>query len=103
MTKFTKELVDSYADKLLIGLTEEENALVLDEFEIIDQKMELINKISDIKKVEPMTHALDDFNFTPRDDVGSPSPSITELLQNCDCYEDREVKIPKVVKDVGGA
>ena len=28
MSKFTKEMVDSYADKLLIGLTPEENELV---------------------------------------------------------------------------
>ena len=32
-TKFTKEMVDDYADKLLIGLTEEENQMVLDEIE----------------------------------------------------------------------
>ena len=36
MQKFTKEMVDDYADKLLIGLTPEENQMVLDEFEIID-------------------------------------------------------------------
>ena len=29
MGKFTKEMVDEYADKLLIGLTEEENQMVL--------------------------------------------------------------------------
>ena len=45
MEKFTKEMVDDYADKLLIGLTEEENKMVLDEFEIIDRNIDLINKI----------------------------------------------------------
>ena len=40
--KFTKEMVDNYADKLLIGLTEEENKMVLDEFEIIDKNIDLI-------------------------------------------------------------
>ena len=30
MEKFTKEMVNDYADKLLIGLTEEENKMVLD-------------------------------------------------------------------------
>ena len=34
MSKFTKEMVDDYADKLLIGLTPEENKMVLDEFDI---------------------------------------------------------------------
>ena len=63
MSKFTKELVDDYADKLLIGLTEEENKRVLDEFEIIDADIDLINKIPNISEVEPMTHCLDDFVY----------------------------------------
>ena len=36
MSKFTKELVNKYADDLLIGLTNEENKIVLEEFEIIE-------------------------------------------------------------------
>ena len=43
MSKFTKEMVNDYALKLLIGLTEEENQMVLDEFEAIDQNIDLIN------------------------------------------------------------
>ena len=39
MEKFTREMVNDYADKLLIGLTEEENKMVLDEFEIIDKNI----------------------------------------------------------------
>ena len=31
--KFTKEMVNDYAEKLLIGLTEEENKMVLEEGE----------------------------------------------------------------------
>ena len=38
---FTEELVNEYADKLLIGLTEEENKQVLDEFEDIDKSIDL--------------------------------------------------------------
>ena len=37
MGKFTKEMVNDYADKLLIGLTEEEQDMVLKEFDIIDK------------------------------------------------------------------
>ena len=59
--KFTKELVNEYADKLLIGLTEEENKMVLDEFEMIDKSINLINNIEDIDKVIPMSYCLDDF------------------------------------------
>ena len=64
--KFTKEMVDDYAEKLLIGLTEEENKMVLEEFEIIDKNIDLINEIPNISEVEPMTHCLDDFCFELR-------------------------------------
>ena len=46
MARFTKEMVDSYADKLLIGLTPEENKMVLDEFEVIDNDIDVINTIN---------------------------------------------------------
>ena len=95
--KFTKELVDNLADKLLIGLTEEENKLVLDEFDIIDQNMELITKIPDIEKIEPMTHTLDDFEYVLRSDEKEESIPIEKLLQNCKSHEGREIAVPKVV------
>lgn len=95
--KFTKEMVDDYADKLLIGLTAEENQMVLDEFEIIDSTIDLINDIPNIEKVEPMTHCLDNFEYELRDDVVEESIPIEELLQNCDDAVDGEVIVPKVV------
>ena len=95
--KFTKEIVDDYADKLLIGLTEEENKMVLDEFEIIDNQINIINEIPGIENVEPMTHALDDFEFELREDVADESVPIEELLQNCKDSTAREVQVPKVV------
>ena len=97
MSKFTKEMVNDYAEKLLIGLTEEENKQVLDEFEIIDKNIDLINQIPNIDKVEPMTHCLDDFIYELRSDEEEESISIDELLQNCDNTIDREVEVPKVV------
>ena len=99
MKKFTSEMVNDYAEKLLIGLTEEENKMVLDEFEIIDANIDLINQIPDIEKVTPMSHCLDDFVYELREDVVEESVPIEELLQNCDEYTDREVQVPKVVTD----
>lgn len=97
MSKFTSEMVDDYADKLLIGLIKEENKMVLDEFEIIDSNIDIINEIPNIEKVEPMTHCLDNFEYELREDVKEESVPIEELLQNCDLYTDREVEVPKVV------
>lgn len=94
---FTKEVVDDLANKLLIGLTEEENQMVLDEFEVIDKTINTINEIKDIEKVEPMTHSLDDFEFELRDDVVEESVPIEDLLSNCDVHSAREIEVPKVV------
>ena len=95
--KFTKEMVDDYADKLLIGLTEEENQMVLEEFEIIDKNIDLINEIPNISEVEPMTHCLDDFTYELREDVVEESCSIEDILSNCDVHNGREIEVPKVV------
>ncbi len=98
--KFTKEVVDDLSEKLLIGLTKEENDMVLEEFEIIDQNINIINEIPEIEKVEPMTHCLDDFIFELREDEDDEdgSVSIEAVLANCDDYIGREIKVPKVVK-----
>ena len=95
--KFTKEIVDDLADKLLIGLTEEENKMVLDEFEIIDENINIINEIEGIEKVEPMTHTLDDFVYELREDIVEESVPIEDLLANCDVHSAREIEVPKVV------
>ena len=97
MQKFTKEMVDYYADKLLIGLTEEENKMVLDEFGVIDATIDMINELPDIEKVEPMTHALDDFEYVLREDEPEESVPIEDLLANCDDHTDREVQVPRMV------
>lgn len=95
--KFTKEMVNDYAEKLLIGLTEEETNMVLEEFEVIDETINKINDIEGIEKVEPMTHCLDDFIYELREDIEEESIPIEELLQNCDEHTDREVEVAKVV------
>ena len=97
MSKFNKEMVYDYADKLLIGLSEEENINVLNEFEEIDRQIDLINQIDNIESVEPMTHCLDDFVVELREDDYEESVSIEELLKNADLVNEREIELPKVV------
>lgn len=97
MSKFTKEMVDDYANKLLFKLTPEENKMVLDEFDIIDKTINIINEIDGIEKLEPMTHALDDFENDFRDDVADASIPVKEALKNAGAVEGREIEVPKVV------
>lgn len=95
--KFTKELVDDLSDKLLIGLSDEENSMVLNEFDAIDANIDLINEIDGIKDAEPMTHCLDDFVYELREDVAVEGLPIEDILANSDDTEDREIVVPKVV------
>ena len=97
MAKFTEEMVYDYANKLLIGLSSEENKRVLDEFEEIDKQIDLINKIPNIEDVEPMTHTLDEFEFELREDEAEDSVPIDDLLENSDEHTEREIEVPKVV------
>ena len=90
-------MVDDYADKLMIGLTEEENKMVLEEFDIIDSNIDIINELDGIENVEPMTHCLDDFECELREDIAEESVEIEKLLANCDDCSEREVIVPKVV------
>lgn len=97
MGKFTREMVDDYAEKLMIGLTEEENQMVLDEFDIIDKEIDVINNIEGIEKVEPMTHCLDDFEYVLREDEVEESVPIDDLLSNCKDSTINEVRVPRMV------
>lgn len=95
---FTKEMINDYADKLLIGLTEEECDMIQNEFEEINRNMDLINEIENIKEVDPLSYPFETYIEELRSDeeISGEIP-IEELLQNCDNYEGREVVVPKVV------
>ena len=94
---FTKETVEKLADLLMIGLSDEETDMVFKEFAVIDANINKINDIPNIKNVTPMTHALDDFEYSLRDDEIEESIDIKDLLANCDDTDGDEVSVPKVV------
>ena len=97
MKHFTKEMVDSYADKLLLGLTAEENKMVLDEFQEIDRNINIINEIPNIKDVKPMSYCLDDMGSHLNNDEVEETVPIEELLRNSGKTVGREVEVVKVV------
>lgn len=98
MSNFTKEKIDKYANDLLIGLTEEERTMIQEEFDTIEHNMDLINKIPNIKDVEPQSFPFEMEMEDLRDDsIVGEEIDIETLLRNCDQYEDREIEVPKVV------
>lgn len=95
---FTKDLINDYADKLLIGLTDEENALLLKEFDVINDNMAKINDVKGLENVNPLHFPQDLKTLTIRDGKASRMIDIEDALKNCDDYIDREVEIIRVVK-----
>ena len=96
MSKFTKEMINDYADKLLIGLSEEENKTLLEEFQVIENRMDLINEIKGITEIEPMHYPFL-VECNPRDGQFIENDNTEELLKNSDKINDREIEVPKVV------
>jgi len=96
--KYTPELVDKYAHDLLIELTEEENKMVLEEFEIIEENMEKINHLADIKEDEPMTHAIELEDTLLREDEVKEELTVDEVLNNAKNKTIEEIVVPKVVE-----
>ncbi len=95
--KFTTEMVDMYAEKLLIGLTPEENKMVLDDFEKTDADIARLEKLPGVKDVEPMAWCLDRCVECLREDVAEDSTPLDDAFVNCDKTTDREVEIVRVV------
>lgn len=96
MSKFTKELIKDYADKLLIGLTDEETKTILDEFEVIEANMDLINEINGIKDIKPQDYPFI-IEANPRDGQTIINDEVENILKNSDNVSDREIEVPKVV------
>lgn len=96
MSKFTKELIKDYADKLLIGLTDEETKTILDEFEVIESNMDLINEIDGIKDIIPQDYPFI-IEANPRDGQTIINDEVENILKNSDNVSDIEIEVPKVV------
>lgn len=96
MKEFTKEEIIKFADKLLIGLTDEEAKTIYDEFAVINENIEQINKIN-LDGVEPAFMPYDLYVASLREDTAEASSTIDELLSNAKDIEGREIRVPKVV------
>ena len=97
MNKFTKEMIDGYADKLLIGLTDEEKDMITLEFDSIDKSIQSVLEIPNLSEVEPMTHTLDDFVYELREDEPEESVPIDDLLKNSGDEDGAYIVVPKGV------
>lgn len=96
-SKFTSETVDKNAENLLIGLTREENKMILDEFDQIDKDFSVLEKIEGLDKVEPMSWCLDRTVDSLQEDEVEESLPVDISLRNSGRTNDREIEVPRVV------
>ena len=93
-----KETLVMLANKLMFTMNDREYDTLLDEFDVILKQMDLIGKIENINKVEPMSYPflLDDVAL--RDDEVVDELEIDEILSNSGSNLYNQVKLPKVVE-----
>jgi len=92
------EKLKDYARKLMFEMQEEEYKTLQEEFEVILKQMELINKIENIKDIEPMTFPYLNTACKLRNDEIKETLTKEELMLNVREKERNQVKIPKVVE-----
>lgn len=94
-----KEKLKSYANKLMFDMKDEEYETLQEEFEVILRQMDLIGKIPDIEKVEPMTFPFKNEDVSLRDDEVTDYLTVSEVLENAKHQINDQVKLPKVVDE----
>ena len=94
---FTRDKIIDYADKLLIGLSEEEVDLLLSEFDVINENMEMINKIDGLKEVKPLSFPQMLETKVLREDTNVKNISTEDALKNSGDVIEDVVCVPKVV------
>ena len=96
----SKEKLKEYAAKLMFDMEESEYETLQKEFEVILKQMDLIEKIPNIKEVEPMHFPYLNDEAKLREDVVDERETLTtqEVLANCFHQVKDQVKVPKVVE-----
>ena len=96
----TRDKLEELARKLMFEMEEDEYQTLLSEFDVILKQMDLIDKISDIDTVTPMTYPFDlelDDTYL-REDIPSNEICFDDMKVNVKDYDSGMVKVPKVVE-----
>lgn len=94
-----KEKLKDYAHKLMFDMNDEEYKTLQEEFETILKQMDLIGKIPDISKVEPITFPFKNTDAELREDEIGDYLTVGEVLENAKYQTRDQVKVPKVVDE----
>ena len=93
-----KEKLKEYAEKLMFDMEDEEYSTLQNEFDVILKQMEFIEKIPNIKEVEPMSFPFPLEEAHLREDEVGDYLTVDEVLSNVKHQVRDQVKVPKVVE-----
>lgn len=93
-----KKELELLASKLMFTMNEEEYETLSNEFDTILKQMDLIGKIEDIDKVEPLIYPFQLDDVTMREDNVSEELELDDILKNSGSNLYNQVKLPKVVE-----
>ena len=93
-----KETLKLLANKLMFTMDEEEYKTLEEEFKIIIKQMDLIGKIKDIDKTEPLIYPFDLDNVVMREDEVIDEMPIEDILKNSGDTLYNQIRVPKVVE-----
>lgn len=91
------ENLKDYAKKLMFDMDDSGYDRTLEEFKTIEKHMELIGKIENIDKIEPMTFPYVIYHANLREDESKECLTNEEVLKNCKDTKANQIKTPKVV------
>jgi aspartyl/glutamyl-tRNA(Asn/Gln) amidotransferase C subunit len=97
MKKVTLEVLKEASQRLMFSMTEEQYQVLLSEFSILIQQMELLSQIKNLEEVTPMTFPFTVTTSVLADDDIAKTLTQKEALKNVSQYISGQVKLPKVV------
>ena len=93
-----KKELELLASKLMFTMDEAEYETLSNEFDVILKQMDLIGKIKDIDKVEPLVYPFKLDNVKMRKDEVVDELELDDILANSGSNLYNQVKLPKVVE-----
>ncbi|MCR5505407.1 MAG: aspartyl/glutamyl-tRNA amidotransferase subunit C [Bacilli bacterium] len=97
MKTVNKEILKEAANKLMFDMEDSQYQTLLDEFDVILERMELISEIPGIDDALPMTFPFDVTVAYMREDVVTKPLSQEEALKNAGDVVEGQIRLPKVV------
>ena len=97
MKKVNKSVLKEAANKLMFDMSEEQYAVLLSEFDVLTQQMQVLGEIEGLDEVAPMTFPYEIYTTFLREDIPDESISKEDALRNAKDVVEGQIKLPKVV------